>query len=103
MCSGGKTHRHDDFTDSQYKQWKASVNDWYQKLKSRGIYINAPDWHFLNGINRCGVGYEEIAFSEKRAEQLITSRIYYYKGTFDKNQTEPLVVICRQEDKPAIP
>lgn len=88
MCSGGKTHRHDDFTDSQYKQWKASVVDWYKLLKQRGIYINAPDWHFLNGINRCGVGYEEIAFSEKRAEQLITSRIYYYKGTFDKNPSQ---------------
>lgn len=88
MCSGGKTHRHDDFTDSQYKQWKGSVVDWYRELKKRGIYINAPDWHFLNGINRCGVGYEEIAFSEKRAEQLITSRIYYYKGTFDKNPSQ---------------
>lgn len=88
MCSGGKTHRHDDFTDSQYKQWKSSVVDWYKQLKERGIYINAPDWHFLNGINRCGVGYEEIAFSEKRAEQLITSRIYYYKGTFDKNPSQ---------------
>ncbi|MDD6146772.1 MAG: hypothetical protein PUB43_07015 [Oscillospiraceae bacterium] len=88
MCSGGKTHRHDDFTDSQYKQWKSAVVDWYQQLKKRGIYINAPDWHFLNGINRCGVGYEEIAFSEKRAEQLITSRIYYYKGTFDKNPSQ---------------
>ncbi|MGN0516301.1 hypothetical protein [Eubacterium sp.] len=88
MCSGGKTHHHDDFTDSQYKQWKRSVVDWYQELKKRNIYINAPDWHFLNGINRCGVGYEEIAFSEKRAEQLITSRIYYYKGTFDKNPSQ---------------
>lgn len=88
MCSGGKTHLHDDFTDSQYKQWKGSVVDWYRQLKQRGIYINAPDWHFLNGINRCGVGYEEIAFSEKRAEQLITSRIYYYKGTFDKNPSQ---------------
>lgn len=88
MCSGGKTHRHDDFTDSQYKQWKASVVDWYKLLKQRGIYINAPDWHYLNGSNRSGVGYEEIAFSEKRAEQLITSRIYYYKGTFDKNPSQ---------------
>lgn len=88
MCSGGKTHHHDDFTDSQYKQWKASVEEWYNRLKSRGIYINAPDCHFLNGINRCGVGYEEIAFSEKRAEQLVTSRIYYYKGTFDKNPSQ---------------
>lgn len=88
MCSGGKTHKHDDFTDSQYKQWKSSVEEWYNKIKRRGVYINAPDWHFLNGINRCPVGYEEIAFSEKRAEQLITSRIYYYKGTFDKNPAQ---------------
>lgn len=88
LCSGGKTHLHEDFTDSQYKQWKVSVCDWYRELKSRGIYINAPDWHFLNGTNRSGVGYEEIAFSEKRDEQLITSRIYYYKGTFSKNPSQ---------------
>lgn len=88
MCSGGKTHNHDDFTDSQYKQWKSSVVDWYNEIKRRGVYINAPDWHFLNGTNRSGVGYEEIAFSEKRAEQLVTSRIYYYKGTFSKNPSQ---------------
>lgn len=88
LCSGGKTHRHEDFTDCQYKQWKASVVDWYKELKARGVYINAPDWHFLNGTNRSGVGYEEIAFSERRAEQLITSRIYYYKGTFSKNPSQ---------------
>lgn len=88
MCAGGKTHNHDDFTDSQYKQWKASVSDWYREIKKRGVYINAPDWHFLNGTNRCGVGYEEIAFSERRAEQLVTSRIYFYKGTFSKNPSQ---------------
>ncbi len=88
MCSGGKTHNHDEFTDSQYKQWKSAVVDWYQELKNRNIYINAPDWHYLNGTNRNGIGYEEIAFSEKRQEQLVTSRIYYYKGTFDKNSSQ---------------
>lgn len=88
MCAGGKTHNHDDFTDSQYKQWKASVVDWYREIKKRGVYINAPDWHFLNGTNRSGVGYEEIAFSERRSEQLVTSRIYYYKGTFSKNPSQ---------------
>ena len=88
MCAGGKTHNHDDFTDSQYKQWKASVVDWYREIKKRGVYINAPDWHFLNGTNRSGVGYEEIAFSERRSEQLVTSRIYYYKGTFSKKPSQ---------------
>lgn len=88
MCSGGKTHLHEDFTDSQYKQWKMSVVDWYKEIKKRGVYINAPDWHFLNGTNRICVGYEEIAYSERRQEQLITSRIYYYKGTFSKNPAQ---------------
>lgn len=88
LCAGGKTHLHDDFTDSQYKQWRASIVEWYQALKARGVYINAPDWHFLNGTNRSGVGYEEIAFSERRQEQLVTSRIYYYKGTFSKSPSQ---------------
>lgn len=39
MCSGGKTHLHEDFTDSQYKQWKMSVVDWYKEIKKRGVYI----------------------------------------------------------------
>lgn len=85
LCGGGKTHLHKDFYDSQYLQWKMSVDDWYKELKKRNVYINAPDWHFLNGTNRCPVGYEEIAFSERRQEQLLVSRIYYYKGTFVKN------------------
>ena len=88
LCSGGKTHLHDDFTDSQYRQWKLAVVDWYTEFKKRNVYINAPDCHFLCGSNRSGVGYEEIAFSENRMEQLITSRIYYYKGTFDKNPSQ---------------
>lgn len=88
LCAGGKTHLHNDFTDSQYKQWRAAVVQWYAALKSRGVYINAPDWHFLNGSNRTGVGYEEIAFSEPREEQLLSSRIYYYKGTFSKNPSQ---------------
>ncbi|MEG2413637.1 MAG: hypothetical protein RSB61_03205 [Clostridia bacterium] len=88
LCAGGKTHHHDDFTDSQYKQWKHSVLDWYKEIRKRNVYINAPDWHYLCGTNRDGVGYEEIAFSEKRQEQLITSRIYYYKGTFAKTPSQ---------------
>ncbi|MEG1662719.1 MAG: hypothetical protein RR338_01920 [Clostridia bacterium] len=88
LCAGGKTHHHDDFTDSQYKQWKHAVSDWYKEIRKRNVYINAPDWHFLCGTNRTSVGYEEIAFSEKRQEQLITSRIYYYKGTFTKTPSQ---------------
>lgn len=88
LCSGGETHHHSDFTDSQYHQWKLAIDDWYKEIRKRNVYINAPDWHFLNGTNRTGIGYEEIAFSEKRMEQLVTSRIYYYKGTFAKTPSQ---------------
>ena len=95
MCSGGKNLTCTrNFTDSQYKQWKMSVVDWYKEIKKRGVYINAPDWHFLNGTNRICVGYEEIAYSERRQEQLITSRIYYYKGTFSKNSRSGLGILA---------
>lgn len=83
-CDGGPTHLHKDARDSRYLQWKLSNKEVYKKFKELGVYVNAPDWHFLNGCNKCGIGYEEIAFSEPRQEQLLVHRIYNYKGTFNK-------------------
>lgn len=83
-CNGGKTHLHKGHSDSKYMQWKLSNEDIFKEFKNRNIYINTPDWMYLNGVNRCGIGYEEIAFSEPRQHQLISSRIYNYKGTFNK-------------------
>lgn len=83
-CNGGQTHLHKGLSDSKYMQWKLSNEDIYKQFKKRNIYINAPDWMYLNGVNKCGIGYEEIAFSEPRQHQLISSRIYNYKGTFAK-------------------
>lgn len=84
LCSGGKTHHHCGLSDSRYAQWNASTNAVMGGLKKMGVYINAPDWMFFNGANKAGIGYEEIAFSQPRQEQLIVSRIYNYKGTFNK-------------------
>lgn len=83
-CSGGEGHLHKDINDSRYLQWKLSTVDMLAELKRKNVYVNAPDWLYMNGVNKSGIGYEEIAFSEPREEQLIASRIYNYKGTFNK-------------------
>lgn len=84
QCEGGETHLHKGLSDSRYLQWKLSTEDVFKELRERNVYINTPDWMFLNGTNKTGIGYEEIAFSEPRKHQLISSRIYNYKGTFGK-------------------
>lgn len=84
QCEGGETHLHKGLSDSRYLQWKLSTEDVFKEFRKRNVYINTPDWMFLNGTNKTGIGYEEIAFSEPRKHQLISSRIYNYKGTFGK-------------------
>lgn len=87
-CTGnqpGQTeHLHKGFADSRYSQWLKSTVEIYTKMREMGIYINAPDWLYLSGTNKCGVGYEEIGFSQPRRTQLLLNRIYNYKGTYHK-------------------
>ena len=87
-CTGnreGQTeHLHKGLADSRYTQWLKSTVQVTARMKELGVYINAPDWLYLSGTNRCGVGYEEIAFSQPRLTQLLMNRIYNYKGTYHK-------------------
>lgn len=87
-CTGnreGQTeHLHKGLSDSRYTQWLKSTVEIYTRMQKRGVYINAPDWLFLSGTNKTGVGYEEIAFSQPRLTQLLLGRIYNYKGTYHK-------------------
>lgn len=87
-CSGnrpGQTeHLHKGYSDGRYMQWLKSTVEIYTRMRQQGIYINAPDWLFLSGTNRCTIGYEEICWSQPRLTQLLLSRIYNYKGTYHK-------------------
>jgi len=87
-CTGnrpGQTeHLHKGLSDSRYMQWLRSTVEIYTRMRSLGVYINAPDWLFLSGTNKCAVGYEEIAFSQPRRTQLLLNRIYNYMGTYHK-------------------
>ncbi len=66
--------------DSRYVNWMLS-RDLYADLRSRGVYINAPDWYFLAGTNKCGMGYREVNWSLPRAQQVIHTRQNIFDGT----------------------
>ncbi len=87
-CTGnqpGQTeHLHKGLSDCRYMQWLRSTVEIYTRMRNQGIYINAPDWLYLSGTNKCGVGYEEIGFSQPRITQLLLNRIYNYMGTYHK-------------------
>ena len=56
----------------------------YHWLNARGVYINAPDWYFLDGTNKIALGYREVNFSLPRDEQKILNRQNIFDGTWDK-------------------
>ncbi|MHA1821057.1 MAG: alpha-galactosidase, partial [Promethearchaeota archaeon] len=83
LCAS-KTHPgHDGLEDSQWMQWRAQT-DLYKWCRAQGIYINAPDWYFLSGSNKTGIGYKEVNWSLPRERQIILARQNIYDGTWDK-------------------
>jgi hypothetical protein len=59
--------------------------DLYRSLNERGVYINAPDWYFLDGTHKIAIGYREVNFSLPRENQMILNRQNIYDGTWEKN------------------
>jgi hypothetical protein len=69
--------------DSQWVHWR-TWSDFYRKLRENGVYINAPDYYYHQGTNKCGMGYREVNWSLPRAQQLIHTRQNIYDGTWEK-------------------
>jgi len=69
--------------DSRWVQGKIA-NDFYRWCRGKGIYINAPDYYYLNGSNKCGMGYREVNWSLPRAMQVIHTRQNIFDGTWYK-------------------
>jgi len=51
------------------------------------VYVNAPDWYFLDGTNKIALGYREVNFSLPRDQQLILNRQNIFDGTWEKTST----------------
>ncbi|MBN8456545.1 MAG: hypothetical protein J0M04_01675 [Verrucomicrobia bacterium] len=83
-ATGHPFHRGKD--DSQWMMWRA-ITGQYKALRAEGVFLNIPDWYYLSGANKCGMGYRETNWSLPRAEQEIIERQNMYDGTWTKTQS----------------
>jgi hypothetical protein len=83
VCASTSHPGHVGLDDSQYQQWK-TITDFYNWCRGQGIYLNVPDYYYLNGATKCAMGYRETNWSLPRAEQVIHARQNIYDGTWEK-------------------
>ena len=83
VCASKVHPGHKDYDDSQWRQMDIQ-KELYRWLNERGVYINAPDWYFLDGTHKIAVGYREVNFSLSRAQQKIINRQNIHDGTIEK-------------------
>ncbi len=69
--------------DSRWAQWRI-VSGLFKHLRASGVYINQPDYYFLVGGNKTGMGYREVNWSLPREQQVIHTRQNIYDGTWTK-------------------
>ena len=41
----------------------AVISDFYKWCRASGVYLNVPDYYYLAGSNKCGMGYRETNWS----------------------------------------
>ncbi len=82
-CAATHHPGHEGYDDSRWNQYRL-ISDFYAWCRAQGIYLNVPDWYYLAGSNKCGMGYRETNWSLPRAQQVIHTRQNIYDGTWEK-------------------
>ncbi|MBS0195921.1 MAG: hypothetical protein JSR77_04105 [Planctomycetes bacterium] len=82
-CASASHPGHRALEDSQWTQWR-TITGFYQWCRARGIYLNVPDWYFLSGSSKSGMGYRETNWSLPRDQQEIIERQNIFDGTWNK-------------------
>jgi len=83
LCASTSHPGHQGLDDSQWTQWK-TITSFYGWCRGQGIYLNVPDFYFLSGSSKTGMGYRESNWSLPRELQLIHARQNIYDGTWEK-------------------
>ncbi|WP_071134752.1 NPCBM/NEW2 domain-containing protein [Millionella massiliensis] len=83
VCASTTHTHHKGLNDSQWNQFH-KITDLYHWMCSQGIYINVPDFYFLNGSTKVGIGYREVNWSLPRDRQIIHARQLNYDCTWDR-------------------
>lgn len=76
---------HNGYYDSVVKQWENAVRMLTRTMRDLDVYVKLPAWYYLNGGNKGAIGYEEIAWSQPRHEQLLYGRQIIYNSSYGKN------------------
>ncbi|WP_343559032.1 alpha-galactosidase [Sphingobacterium sp.] len=84
QCASTNHPGHHGLEDSQWVQFNMQ-KQLYHWLNARGVYINSPDWYFLDGSNKTGIGYREVNFSLPRENQRILNRQNIYDALWEQN------------------
>ena len=82
-CAATNHPYHRGLADSQWVQWQA-ITGLYKWCRANGVYLNIPDWYFLTGGNKTGMGYREVNWSLPRPFQEIIERQNIFDGTWEK-------------------
>lgn len=83
VCRSVSHPGHEGLEDSQWKQYR-TITDFYKWCRARGVYLTVPDWYFLSGSSKSGMGYRETNWSLPRRQQEIIERQNIYDGTWEK-------------------
>ncbi|MGN6436022.1 MAG: alpha-galactosidase [Agriterribacter sp.] len=83
VCASTTHPGHAGLDDSQWRQMEIQ-KELYRWLNEKGVYINAPDWYFLDGTHKIAIGYREVNFSLPRENQKILNRQNIYDGLWEK-------------------
>jgi len=83
VCASTKHPGHEGLEDSQWRQYEA-IRDFYRWCRGQGVYLNVPDWYFLNGSSKAAMGYRETNWSLPRERQFLLGRQNIFDGTWDK-------------------
>lgn len=85
-CASTSHPGHKGLFDSQWRQMEIQKR-LYHTLNKLGVYINSPDWYFLDGTNKIAIGYREVNFALPRDNQKILNRQNIFDGTWEKTNT----------------
>ena len=83
VCYSTSHPGHKGYHDSRWNQYQI-ISGFYKWCRSKGIFLNIPDYYYLTGGNKCGMGYRETNWSLPRAEQVIHTRQNIFDGTWTK-------------------
>ncbi|WP_420601592.1 hypothetical protein [Flagellimonas sp.] len=83
VCTSQDHPGHKGLEDSRWEQYE-TISKFYQWCRANGIYLNIPDYYYMAGGNKCGMGYREVNWSLPRSQQLIHTRQNIYDGAWQK-------------------